>query len=228
MACDDEGKHLVFYLRSRWDRRTHELFPNVDGVKQLITQKDNKWHSPLHLVLKDVNAETAHAFIEQGDADILDSDPDGNTALHHLCQTLSTGGDQGKLSRPPIPRSQELCDMFLDAGGSINTPNNQAITPFMKCVNLLNLDYFIQHDGDFHAEDHEGQTVLHKVAQSWSHFVYPQWTGDLDENATWFKRLMGLGCDPLVEDVKGRASLEMAAATGHKNILKLFERKKEL
>jgi ankyrin repeat protein len=45
-------------------------------------------------------------------------------------------------------------------------------------------------------------------------------------NASLFRRLVDLGCDPLQEDKNGRTALDVAAAVGNVEILKLYQRKK--
>ena len=42
---------------------------------------------------------------------------------------------------------------------------------------------------------------------------------------SWFKFLMDMGLDPMLEDAQQRTSLDVAAACSHEHILKLFKPK---
>ena len=172
-------------------------------------------------------------FIKEGDADLLEPDPNGDTALHYLCRCNFMSETQHCLP---------LMKLFLELGGSINTRNKLGETPLLthlasnfqshyqisatKCTD--NFPFF-SNGADFRAAKNDGETALHVVARrpANSGLLPRNARGEVDYNTELFRRLVELGCDPLQEDNKGRTALDVAAAMGNEGILGLYQRKKE-
>jgi ankyrin repeat protein len=122
LAVDNEGKHIIMYLLPKWDNKVAERFLPIPGVRVLIRQKDNAGFSPLHYALRNHQMRACFQFIKEGNADLLEPDPNGDTALHHLCRCHYMSETQ---------RSLPLMQKFLELDGSINARNKLGETPLL-------------------------------------------------------------------------------------------------
>jgi ankyrin repeat protein len=94
----------------------------------------------------------------------------------------------------------EIGEADIDEAGFTKTIDGWTEIPY-RLVEDAGADLFVTNG--------KGQGLLHVAA-----------TGP----AKNFKRLMGKGLDPLLEDCERRTALDVAAACGNKEVLKLFER----
>ena len=232
LAVDNEGKHLIFYLLGRWDKHAAR-FVSISGVRALIQQKDSAGFSPLHRALKSRNIPTCLRLIEDGNADLLEPDPNGDTALHHLYRCTYAG--ETKQSLPLIQK-------FLSLGGDINARNRLGETALLAHVasgfapdprlnemsHLATIPFFITNGADVRAVKNDGATILHVLAERKTNIgLLPRNSrGEVDYNAQLFSRFVDLGCDPLQEDNEGRTALDIAAAMDNGGILELYQRRK--
>jgi ankyrin repeat protein len=236
LATDNKGNNVIRYLMSRWNEKVAARFLPITGVRALILQKDSAGFSPLHCALKSLKIKTCFQFIDEGNADLLEPDPNGDSALHHLyrCHYMSSHQNMYPLMK-----------RYVSIGGDINARNKTGETA-LHCLlansnrslrwNETELDnnfdpfqFFISHGTNFQATKNDGGTALHVVAQrkiSDSSYLFHGSKDDEDTNASLFRRLVDLGCDPLQEDKNGRTALDVAAAVGNVEILKLYQRKK--
>ncbi|KAH8799780.1 ankyrin repeat-containing domain protein [Xylogone sp. PMI_703] len=242
LAVDNVGEHIIFYLVRLWkERRDHVLkFLSMPGVKTLISRKNHAGFSPIHRALRDLKIGLCELFIAEG-ADILEPDPNGNTALHYLFRNThwSTNNDMRKRI--------EFIEKFPSLYGLINRRNDDGETPLLTYLSSCHvtsdgsefhneataphdagLEFFINHGADFTATNNKKETALHVLARR------PHETPDgsirvKENHGTWlFRRLVESGCDPLLEDDGCRTALDVAAVVGNKEILGLYQRKKEV
>ncbi|KAF7889949.1 uncharacterized protein EAF02_002364 [Botrytis sinoallii] len=229
LAVDNEGRHIIFYLLSRWTSETAPLFLSIPGVRSLFTQKDNAGYSPLHCVLSSHSIPTpptniVNIFVNDGGADLLESDPEFNTALHHLTR------------RRPYNQPDDsfrVMEQFLSSSGFIDAWNDAGMTPLLVYLaggeDQSRLPWYEEHGADFKATNNEGQGALHFVAANKpvTHAL-PEKREELKKaRADLFEALVKkYGCEVLDEDSKGRTALDIAAAMGNEEILELFQRRK--
>ncbi|KAM0310192.1 hypothetical protein ACHAO8_008360 [Botrytis cinerea] len=226
LAVDNEGRHLIFYLLSKWTSETALLLLSIPGVRSLITQKDNAGYSPLHLLLSSHHAhmsliDTINTFVKDGGADLLEPDPKSNTALHHLSRRHHFTNSEN---------SFQLMDRFISLGGLIDARDDAGMTPLLVYLAVggqSHLPWYEDHGADFKATNNEGKGALHIVASNKvpMRLHYGRNSGEV--RAELFEVLVKkYGCEVLDEDSKGRTALDIAAAVGSKEILKLFQRRK--
>jgi ankyrin repeat protein len=238
LAVDNEGKHMVTYLAEVWTEDVSAQFLPIPGVRELIRQKDHKGFSPLHYALRASRVQACLQLIgDGGDEILLEPDPNGNTALHHLCRFWFRANWRGEAEPDPVPLMQK----FIDLGGSVNARNNVGETPLLAymtsdrhCLRksraeepdpaARHLQFFISNGADFCAKRDDGETALHLVTQDG--FYSRRLSRIEDTQMEVFQSLVQLGCDPLQENGKGRTALDVAAAMGHRSILALYQRKK--
>jgi ankyrin repeat protein len=231
LAVDNGGNHIIFWLLSKWNEEIAARLLQIPGVRALIGQKNNEGYSPLHRALQGRNMELCFQLMKDGDTDLLDLDPNGDTALHHLSRCIN-----------PTARYLLLMHKFISLGGDINARNqvgetailahlasgNQPDLRFDSAKHTDNFPLFIDNGADFSAAKNDGTTALHIVARRETScgVLGKNAHGEVDYNARVFKRLIELGCDLLQEDEEGRTALDVAAAMGNDGILRLFQRKK--
>ncbi|TEY39691.1 hypothetical protein BOTCAL_0454g00020 [Botryotinia calthae] len=227
LAVDNEGRHVIFYLLSKWTSETALLFLSIPGVRSLVTQKDNAGYSPLHLLLSSHPTPTSlidiiNNLVKDGGADLLEPDPKSNTALHHLSR---------RHSYTKWENSLQVMDRFVSLGGFIDARNDAGMTPLLVYLAVggdqSHLSWYEEHGADFKATNNEGKGAFHivtsnKIAMRFNH------GRDLGKTrAELFEALVKkYGCEVLDEDSKGRTALDIAAAVGNEEILKLFQRRK--
>jgi ankyrin repeat protein len=161
-------------------------------------------------------------------ANPLQPDSYGNTVLHYLADELS-----------PDPERKSHFDIFrkfLAAGVDINAKNRKGETPLFRYV-LQNsyhwvfpsdeeepshpcFDFFQETGADFFARNNAGSTLLHLVASVRSRSKFNEKEA-VEYEVQSFKILIGMGLDPMTEDMQQRTSLDVAAACGSEHILKL-------
>ncbi|KAF7954219.1 hypothetical protein EAE96_005348 [Botrytis aclada] len=231
LAVDNEGRHIIFYLLSKWTPETTSLFLPIPGVRSLITQKDNEGYSPLHRALSSPYMSSlsndvfiVNMLLNEGGADLLEPDPESNTALHYICR---------KYPSPNMADYFPLMNRFISMGGSIDARNNAGMTPLLLYLdaggNLTHLPWYEEHGADFKAKNNEGEGALHMVAKHLTGTPSLS-SGESEEGIAerhWFEvSVRKYGCEVLDEDSKGRTALDIAAAVGNEEILKLFQRRK--
>ncbi|VUC24921.1 unnamed protein product [Clonostachys rosea] len=197
------------------------LDQSIRRAPQLINQKDNIGNTPLHLaVLRMVEISfnnlsldkpvPAEILISAG-ADYLITDGDGNSILHLLAAGLHTEDER------------QFFEKMVRWGTDVNGRNGQSETPlFPFCrqqtlsLQLRMVEYqskvismFKRLGADFFATDHNGRGLLHAAAGG---------------EADFFKELMDCGLDAGLEDDTQQTPIDMAAAHGNREILKLFEK----
>ncbi|KAH8812997.1 ankyrin repeat-containing domain protein [Xylogone sp. PMI_703] len=233
-AIDNEGRHIFFYIAQNRECIKHAArFLSTPDIKPLIVKKDKAGFSPLHVALKYLNLAVCEQFISEGAADILKPDPNGDTALHHLFRSSS---DLGLLER------LGFIAKFPILGSQVNFRNSEGNTPLLNHLvssrttsgghlgSLPDPDpprFFIDHGANFTIANNKKETALHVVSKRSPEGLLPlvEKRYKAHYNAMLFKRLVELGCDPLLEDEGGRTALDLAVAVGNKEILKLYERK---
>jgi ankyrin repeat protein len=235
-AADFDGKHLIIHLLNKWQSKLAKRFMSIPGVSDLIHQKDKLGFSPLHHALKHQALQTATELVEAG-CDITEPDPGGDNAAHILCRFYSI-----KMFSENVP----LIETFLERGGSINHRNRQGESPLLlylatgvapssddfdgkRCTHSTHLPLFVSHGADFTAVSNNGQGALHVIAgrDPSHHYLINETSKQLvNYNADLFKEVLEQGCDPLLEDKNGRTALDIAAAMGNEEILKLYQRTK--
>ncbi|TGO27127.1 hypothetical protein BPAE_0047g00430 [Botrytis paeoniae] len=229
LAVDNEGRHIIFYLLSKWTSETAPLFLSIPGVRSLITQKDNAGYSPLHCILSSHSMPTSltdivNVFVNDGGADLLEPDLKSNTALHHLTR---------RRLYTELEDSFRVMEQFLSLGGFIDARNDAGMTPLLVYLagggGQSRLPWYEEHGADFKAKNNEGEGALHIVATSKPvmHTISNYREDKKKARADLFEALVKkYGCEVLDEDSKGRTALDIAAAMGNEEILKLFQRRK--
>ncbi|KAF7870303.1 hypothetical protein EAF04_004049 [Stromatinia cepivora] len=232
LAVDNEGRHIIFYLLPQWTTETASLFLPIPGVRSLITQKDNAGYSPLHRALSSPRSSPSISlnkivdiFLNEGGADLIEPDPKSDTALHYLSRKLPF------TPQDPLP----LMNRFLTLGGFINARNNVGMTPLLAYLQARgdqsNLPWFKEHGADYKIKNNEGKGALHIVAKRKADMsellAWRRVNEEGDPTARLFEVLVKeYGCEVLDEDEKGRTALDIAAAVGNEEILKLFQRRR--
>ena len=238
-AQDESGKTVLHTLLQRC---SSEL--RTDSIKALLTREPKLVHisdqnsdTPLHYVLRaeQIQFPLVDLLLEHG-ADLLQSDSNGNTALHLI-------------SINPIGNKKRI-QQLLDLGLEINARNKDGNTPLFEYLangSLRSAHFWTtsKNDGDddldgmiclkdfgadFFATNNVGMSLLHVVAGrkplSTPGYVRADMLEARTENlVSWFKFLMEMSLDPMLEDAQQRTSLDVAAACGHEHILKLFKPK---
>lgn len=117
-------KHILHFLQKH-------------GSPELVGQKDKHGFTPLHYALRILRPQTCEILISHG-ANLLEGDPDGNTALHHISrQCLSTElDDRTRIKHTNYKTYQEyskaclrLWRNYLSLGGSIDQTDAQGLPP---------------------------------------------------------------------------------------------------
>jgi ankyrin repeat protein len=158
----------------------------------------------------------------------VEPDSDGNTALHYLAKEVSFTSHKSE--------QLLLFKKFFALGVSINAKNKLGETPlFMKIASepdkhdrsattREDITIFQDAGADFLARNNDMETLLHIASKKVCHRHSRVDARHREDIVDRFKRLMELGCDPLAEDINQRTALDVAAACGNEDILKLFKR----
>ncbi|CEJ61615.1 hypothetical protein PMG11_10145 [Penicillium brasilianum] len=221
-AQEKSGATVVHNLIQR---EPHELVINT--IKALLTRDPNLVH------ISD-NAEYVDLLLAYG-ADPLQLDSKGNTALHFLA------------TNPHVhkARIQQLLELGLD----LNARNKKGYTPLSRYYAHSSLRYgnsfwgndvtarsdndfmvfFKDRGADFFALNNMGTSLVHVVAgreiSDGVLYLEERLKEPMKNHVRWFKFLMDMGLDPMLEDAQQRTSLDVAAACGNEHILKLFNQR---
>lgn len=231
-AVDYHGRNAMHHKlgsRALNDEKLEAIKDLGDAVPHLINQTDAYGFRPLHYGLAAVvHGETNQTepdwvdyIISQG-ADMLIADALGNNALHYLAS-----GVLGCLCYTGS-NTKDLFEKFLALGLEINSRNNAGQTPAFflatnvarkKATNAIEdhldevMSWLDSLGVDWHVKDELNRNILHEIA---------------GESVKLFKAVMDQGVDPLAEDIDGRTSLDLAAAHGNGDVLKLFDREAKM
>lgn len=229
LATSNDGSHLWHHgIQGSMSLKPEFARPLllIPGVRELIRQRNEAGFLPLHLALANpaVSLEMCELLIADSPANLLEADPNGDSALHHLVRRASWTSHSS------------LAERYQALGGDINARNDLGESPLhlLPFATLWKPDYtervtdplnfLIEHGVDVQAITNDGSTILHILARQAKTGTA---TGERAERpAQVFKRLVQLGCDPLTEDAVGRSALDMAAECGGKSILELYQRRK--
>ncbi|KAJ4292522.1 hypothetical protein N0V90_009185 [Kalmusia sp. IMI 367209] len=234
-ATDNIGKGALHYLIDSSDyTKSHDLLQAMaTKYPTLIQARDNEGYTPLHYALRSKMWSAARVLVDAG-ADLLDRDPNGNTALHWL--SCDTHGPQ-----------HELFAHALSLGISINSRNAAGRTPLASFLSNIAFaqdrfehtdedelmaktlkvfdEAFIGNGADVFAVDNGGKGLLHVVAKRRAESG--RFVVDGGKNLQeMFRVLVAKGLDPWLEDEGQMTPLDVAAVCGNEAILKMFRRDK--
>lgn len=187
--------------------------PDADGLTPL--------HYAVGCAAKRRRLDAVTELLSAG-ADACAADNDGNTPLHFLAYNLDT---------------EPLCSLFREMverhGADINARNSRGETPLFSFASRARnggeslytpytggynlpgiseegaLGMLADLGADFSARDVKGRGLLHFAAG-----------GDVGR----FRELVGVGLDVMAEDGAQRTAVDVAAACGNREVLKLFEK----
>ncbi|CAG7566385.1 unnamed protein product [Fusarium equiseti] len=242
---DPSGKAALHHLLSNPGFPDVVLldFINRAEVAPTLLQKDGQGYSPLHHALGTLRPAVCEALLAKG-ADLLESDPQGRTALHYIASQCLL---QERGMSPFGRYSHELPDDFFDGcvslwqkclsqGGSINAVDDAGETPLHAYLSILDpqreqekTNWHVEHYNSFFPENSDvdvfavnkaGETMLHKIAAR----PVSRYLLDGHDKAL-FLMMMDKGLDPLKEDTKGRSALDVASACEKDDIVGLLGRK---
>ncbi|KAJ5613645.1 hypothetical protein N7528_007299 [Penicillium herquei] len=238
-AQDNSGQTIAHRLvQQNPDWKTIRILRDLfTRDPRLVHMTDKAGDTPLHYVIRArvIHFEYIDLLLEHG-ADPLQPDPEGNTALHFL-------------SRKPFTHRGRI-QQFLNLGLDINSRNKEGNTPLSRYIarGLLRpggyfmptaeteasgdndgLLFFQELEADFFTVNNSGASLLHVVAGrtvgNGGHYRKDELEAPTKNLVQWFKYLMDIGLDTMLEDAQQRTSLDIAAACGNEHILKLFKEK---
>ncbi|RDW65756.1 uncharacterized protein DSM5745_09495 [Aspergillus mulundensis] len=195
----------------------------------MIHQRNNAGYTPFHMAAANRQFKLIPFLIDHG-SNPLEPDPNGNNVLHHLAPTLGKERKENHF---------DVFDTFIAGGLDINARNALGESPLFKYIASVNCERVISHKSfiiegfqhrgaDILSRNNNGETMLHLVAQmSCTHGIGCDarfWGRGKGEEACGFMYLMGLGLDPMVEDVRQRSAVDIAAAYGKIEILEMFKK----
>ena len=238
-AIDNEGRNALHHLLDNPDAELDHILEVLKHPvsKKLFKRKDNKGFTPLSLALRTLRPAVCESLMNMG-ADLLEPDPNGATALHHIAtQWLQVHAPHRRsrnfeCHKPEFYEgSERLWQKFSDLGGDINARDNEGCTPLFSylaspvqrdyrdkdennCCHVGSLDKFFA-NADLNARNSDGETAMHVIARREKTYKL--------HDSKLFEFVVGKGLDPLIEDKRGRSSLDVAAACGQKEILNLFQ-----
>ena len=145
----------------------HKLFTNTDaskdvlGVVQVFLERGTdvntptKDHiTPLHMASYHQHVESVRVLLDHG-ANVNAEDSQGWTALHRVFENPGASKDV-----------LVLVQLLLERGADVNALTKDHITPLHLASSILHLEsvrVLLDHGANFHAEDSQGWTALHKV-----------------------------------------------------------------
>ena len=255
-AIDEDGRTALHYLLGNDNFATDLtlLFLERAEVQLLLLRRDNNGFSPFHIALRHFRIKACDFLLTNG-ADLFDRDRHGRTSLHYLANGLDKDRDGDNIMRSVLQSMKleeepfefptaclNLWQRYLDAGGDINTKDNDGNPPLFIYLaspvknrwgqatdDSCHLKAFptLFSTADVFARNLEGETALHVVAKRQPMALpKPPEMGE-EHDAKLFKFLMSKGLDPLSEDEKGRSALDVAAACGKTGIMELFRKGKK-
>ncbi|KAF4975155.1 hypothetical protein FZEAL_8032 [Fusarium zealandicum] len=226
-AVDVHGRNVLHHQlgsRATNSNKLEALKKLGDAVPALINKVDSFGYYPLHYGLavymerhwptEGLDVEWLTYIIMHG-AEITVTDTSGNNALHYLACSMIA---DYHLAESSTSRFKQLVGLGLD----INSRNHAGKTPvfFLRAGRMRTSRETIQEvmlllnemGADWQARDDKERTVLHDLVQ--------------DEDYL-FKEMLEMGVDPLLEDIDGRSSLDLAVVYERFEILAMFEQKNE-
>ena len=235
-AQDKSGKTIVHALiaRKAQEENISIMRALFDKDPSIVQIGDEAGDTPLHYALREraIQFEHVDLLLKYG-ADLHQPDSKGDTALHILCRRASN--------------HKTRIEQFLALGLDINARNKKGETPLMHCLvegrlrssmwsysgesSSDNDSLILLQDlgADFHARNDAGMSMLHVVAGRKVRDTVGVREWEIKDNkenlVSWFRFVMSLGVDPMLEDAQQRTSLDHAAAHGNEHILKLFKQK---
>ncbi|KAH6723841.1 ankyrin repeat-containing domain protein [Leptodontidium sp. MPI-SDFR-AT-0119] len=232
-AIDNQGRNVFHHLlksSSRYStlrachRTDFKHFLAHPQAATLAVQKDAKGATPLHHALRGSQLWSIDLLLAKG-ADSLETDSDGNTALHHLASQFCSPSPYCD----PNPLTAPLFEKFLSFGISINTPDHAGETPLFKLISssgfcMDNLQMFERKGADLMVRDKMGRGLLHAIVKIGNILVKKDGVEVMEVGI--FRHLMGKGLDPMMEDAEQRSSLDVEMASGSVGILEIFKREK--
>ncbi|CAG9984329.1 unnamed protein product [Clonostachys byssicola] len=228
-ALDNAGRNVLHLMIGRGDIMGYKdprdfqisLIESVRRAPQLMNQKDNSGSTPLHLAVMRMVERSIHhhrrdkpipaEMLISAGADYLATHKHGNSILHLLAAGLRTKDER------------ELFEKMVQRGMDVNGRNEQGETPlFLFCCKdtlpdrIEGFKYppkvipmFKRLGADLFATDNKGRGLLHAAASG---------------EAELFKELLDCGLDASLEDDAQQTPLDMAAAYGNLEVLKIFEK----
>ena len=209
--------------------------------------KDGTGTTPIFYAFDSWRFEDIVSLLDAG-ADPLQTTPDGKTLLHYLASKLIRHNATVVVERPGSPVSSigsialddtdylaEYTKLFtrcIEAGCDPEARDNNGRTPifeyvgFVKDYDVMGTDYppdekeirKVLDKHDVHVVNNDGDTLLHVVAGRDEDAYH------LDDGLVIFKILVEMGLDPKRENKSGATPVDVAAACGNQEILKLFAR----
>lgn len=246
MAVSNDGRNTLHHLLDNPDIEQDTIMQifekEPEASKKMLSHKDKEGYTPFHMALRVLRPDVCFRLLDLG-ADLLDPDPTGATALHHIAsQSLQHYRPQrGQHLRQKHlddhhEKAHKLWSRYLELGSSINVRNATGSPPLFVCLSsppndddyrkpkhpCCHLESFSKlfdtEDLDISAINTAGETALHIIARrSKNHYAKTGHDKQLIE-------FLIKGLDPLAEDKDGMTALDVAAATGKKEILELFQR----
>lgn len=238
-AQDYSGKTIVHRLVQH--QPSEQMISTVRDLvtrdPRLVRMSDEAGDTPFHYVIRAryIHFEYIDLLLEHGAAPVQ-PDSKGNTALHFLATKPFT--------------HKERIQQFLSLGLDINSRNKKGNTPLSRYLARGSLRpggmfwptaetetrgdndgllFFKDLGADFFATNNAGTSLLHVAAGrkvgSGGFNRGDELKAPLENLVQWFKFLMYMGLDPMLEDAQQRTSLDVAAACGNEHILKLFKEK---
>ncbi|RFU29562.1 hypothetical protein B7463_g6755, partial [Scytalidium lignicola] len=229
LVVDNEGRNALHHLleNPQMEEDTVLQFFEHDACKKLLHQTDKKGFTPLNSAFRFLRPVLIEVLLAMG-ADLLQSDPNGTTALHQIAAQCFLKYKQQRrswLQEDQDPQYFAQCvslwNKFLSLGGNINVQNKDGSPPLFLYLNKCNtVDFSKSYEelldkADVHVRNNDGETALHVIARR------EKGTGEIDQKL--FEFMVAKGLDPLAEDRRGRSSLDVAAACGKNEILGLFQ-----
>jgi ankyrin repeat protein len=243
-VMDDQERtplHCLCAMTHPYDEDHQQAFDAlVSSAPSTIHVADNAGFKPLHRASQSCQSWAIWRLADLG-ADLLEPDPDGNTALHFLAPKMVG-------EKTSAAAAQAEFKLLLAQGLNINARNNKGETPLFLGISaewsgtrpintshptyaLENdvspsdvLDLYIGRGADIFTADCEGKTLLHAAAGR--RIEDPDSNTDqIKHMENVFKKLMDMGLDPRVEDLQMRTAIDMAVARGRKGIVDFFAEK---
>ncbi|TVY33699.1 Ankyrin [Lachnellula occidentalis] len=192
LICN-ESRNALHHLLDNPEMEEEPIlqFLALPSAKKLIHQKDLKGFTPIHCALRTMRPTIVEALLELG-ASLLDPDPNGETALHHIAKQCLHMSPPGKrYARDYGPEYYDgllsLWKRFLGLGGDINVRDNTGAPPLFAyllapqpktwrdvesacCHTTTFPTYFSCEDMplqavDVHAKNNNGENALHIIAR---------------------------------------------------------------